>query len=137
MITKVKLSTSQLPLDATNNLLAPASVIIPVGSGLSLNGTTPLANTVEFDDTVDGNIAQNTTVFAKLKKAVGAVSAYLQMQVPLCIQGTTCGIYAGNGSPEGVVAAPPGSLYLNTAGGAATSLYVKQTGVGNTGWIGK
>jgi hypothetical protein len=47
------------------------------------------------------------------------------------------GIYIGSGSPEGVVAAGPGSLYLNKSGGAGTSLYVKQSGSGNTGWVGK
>lgn len=44
---------------------------------------------------------------------------------------------SGVGSPETVVTAPPGSLYSNTSGGAGTSLYVKESGVGNTGWIGK
>jgi hypothetical protein len=47
------------------------------------------------------------------------------------------GIYVGSGTPEGVVAADPGSLYLNKSGGAGTSLYVKQSGSGNTGWAGK
>jgi len=47
------------------------------------------------------------------------------------------GIYVGSGSPEGVVTADPGSLYLNKSGGAGTSLYVKQSGGGNTGWVGK
>lgn len=46
-------------------------------------------------------------------------------------------ITSGAGSPEGVVSAPPGSLYLNTSGGASTSLYVKQSGTGATGWAGK
>jgi hypothetical protein len=46
-------------------------------------------------------------------------------------------INVGTGSPEGVVTAPIGSLYLRTDGGAGTSLYVKQTGTGNTGWVGK
>lgn len=43
----------------------------------------------------------------------------------------------GTGSPEGVVTAPPGTLYLNDAGGAGTTLYVKESGAGNTGWVGK
>ena len=47
------------------------------------------------------------------------------------------GIYIGTGSPEGVVTAGPGSLYLNKSGGANTSLYVKESGGGNTGWVGK
>jgi hypothetical protein len=32
------------------------------------------------------------------------------------------------------VAAPPGSTFRNLNGGVGTSLYVKQTGTGNTGW---
>lgn len=44
---------------------------------------------------------------------------------------------SGNGTPEGVVTAPIGSLYSNTAGGALTTLYVKTSGVGNTGWTAK
>ncbi len=40
-------------------------------------------------------------------------------------------------SPEGAAVAPPGSLCVNTAGGAGTTLYVKESGVGNTGWVGK
>jgi hypothetical protein len=44
---------------------------------------------------------------------------------------------SGTGSPEGVVTAPPGSLYMNSSGGANTSLYVKESGIGNTGWVAK
>lgn len=42
----------------------------------------------------------------------------------------------GNGSPEGVIAATVGSFFSRFNGGAATSLYVKETGAaGNTGWV--
>jgi hypothetical protein len=44
---------------------------------------------------------------------------------------------SGAGSPEGVVTAPVGSLYSRSDGGVLTSLYVKQSGTGNTGWAGK
>ena len=47
------------------------------------------------------------------------------------------GIYVGSGSPESVVTADPGSLYLNKSGGTGTSLYVKQSGSSNTGWVAK
>lgn len=43
----------------------------------------------------------------------------------------------GTGSPEGAVAAPVGSLYTRLDGGANTSLYVKESGTGNTGWAAK
>jgi hypothetical protein len=48
-----------------------------------------------------------------------------------------CTILTGFGTPEGSVVANVGSIYMRTNGGAATSLYVKETGVGNTGWVGK
>lgn len=46
-------------------------------------------------------------------------------------------IRSGTGSPEGALTAPPGTLYLNTLGGANTTLYVKESGTGNTGWVAK
>ena len=43
----------------------------------------------------------------------------------------------GEGSPEGAVAAEVGTLYTRTDGGAGTTLYVKESGTGVTGWVGK
>lgn len=43
----------------------------------------------------------------------------------------------GSGSPESVVTAPVGAVYHRTDGGAGTSLYVKESGTGNTGWVAK
>lgn len=51
--------------------------------------------------------------------------------------GTVRGIYGGAGTPEGVVTASAGSLYLNQSGGAGTTLYIKESGAGNTGWVAK
>lgn len=44
---------------------------------------------------------------------------------------------SGVGTPEGAVAAPVGSLFTRTDGGAGTTLYVKQSGSGATGWVAK
>jgi hypothetical protein len=41
------------------------------------------------------------------------------------------------GSPEGAVVAKVGSLVTRTDGGATTTLYVKESGTGNTGWVAK
>lgn len=41
------------------------------------------------------------------------------------------------GSPEGSVTAGIGSVYYRTNGGASTTMYIKESGAGNTGWIGK
>lgn len=43
----------------------------------------------------------------------------------------------GSGTPEGAVTAPVGTTYHRTDGGAGTSLYVKESGAGNTGWVAK
>lgn len=44
--------------------------------------------------------------------------------------------YIVDGSPEGVIAAPPGAAAWNIQGGASTTLYVKESGTGDTGWVG-
>ena len=46
-------------------------------------------------------------------------------------------ISAGNGNPEGVVTSVAGGLYLRLDGGAQSTLYVKESGTGNTGWVAK
>lgn len=46
-------------------------------------------------------------------------------------------VLTGEGTPEGVVTATPGVLFLRTDGGAATTLYVKESGTSNTGWVAK
>lgn len=43
----------------------------------------------------------------------------------------------GIGSPEGVETAGIGALYVNKNGGVNTTLYVKTSGTGNTGWTAK
>ena len=44
---------------------------------------------------------------------------------------------AGAGSPEGVVTRGVGATWCRTDGGAGTTFYVKESGTGNTGWVGK
>ena len=46
-------------------------------------------------------------------------------------------VLRGTGSPESNVVASTGTLYLRSDGGAGTTLYVKESGTGNTGWIAK
>jgi hypothetical protein len=44
-------------------------------------------------------------------------------------------VMSGTGSPEGVVTGTPGTLYRNISGGAGITLYTKESGTGNTGWV--
>lgn len=41
------------------------------------------------------------------------------------------------GSPEGVVTADVGRLYVRSDGGIGSTLYVKESGSSNTGWAAK
>jgi len=43
----------------------------------------------------------------------------------------------GAATPEAAVTAPVGTLYVRTDGGTNTTLYVKEAGTGNTGWVAK
>jgi len=51
--------------------------------------------------------------------------------------GDTIRIYKGYATPESAVTAGIGSLYLRLDGGANTTLYVKESGTGATGWVAK
>lgn len=44
-------------------------------------------------------------------------------------------LWSGTGSPEGVVTAAVGSIYLQTDGLDGATLWLKTSGVGNTGWV--
>lgn len=46
-------------------------------------------------------------------------------------------IMIGSGDPSGVISAPIGSVYVNTQGGSATTLWVKESGTDSSGWVGK
>lgn len=49
----------------------------------------------------------------------------------------TPGDFVVTGTPEAKITAPVGSFARRTDGGAGTSIYVKESGTGNTGWVGK
>lgn len=65
-----------------------------------------------------------------MKKLVGIIQAYY-------INASSEYHKTGNGSPEGVLSAPVGTLYSRLDGGTLTTLYVKESGTGNTGWVAK
>lgn len=44
-------------------------------------------------------------------------------------------VFSGVGTPEASVSAGIGSLYMRTDGGTDTSVYRKESGSGNTGWV--
>lgn len=81
----------------------------------------------------------------KLTDRTSGHSFYLQtgtMTGPVMVKaatnsGTLIAAIHGIGSPETVVTANVGTMYINDLGGAGTTLYIKETGTGNTGWAAK
>lgn len=53
------------------------------------------------------------------------------------LYGAQSRLYVGSSSPESVVTATVGSIFINLSGGSSTTLYIKESGSGNTGWVGK
>lgn len=88
-------------------------------SVIGANAISPGNNTVQLGDSAC------TAVSAALKSTGGT----------LTLNATV--LRTGTGSPESVVTGSPGDIFLNTTGGAGTTLYVKQSGSAtNTGWVG-
>lgn len=63
---------------------------------------------------------------------------YKQLAAVNILPGAGTAIWtSGTGTPQGVVTAPVGSMFTRTDGGANTTLYIKESGAGNTGWVAK
>ena len=86
----------------------------------------------------DTQLYDSVSVKAVATSALGSVHATEKVSVGTpTTNGLVAALYSGAGTPEGVVTANVGSLFMRTDGGAGTSLYVKQSGTGNTGWAAK
>lgn len=106
------------------------------------DGATQRLNLTYFNNGVKGlvidNINSSGTGNAVEYKVAGTSKFVMDSAGKITkINGVSVTHTAGAGSPEGVVTAPVGSVYQRTDGGAATCLYVKETGAGNTGWVAK
>ncbi len=84
-------------------------------------------------------VAGDVVPFTNNARALGSVSFRWSQTYSVQFRpGAGSAIWtSGTGTPEGVVTAPVGSLFTRTDGGAGTTLYVKESGAGNTGWVGK
>lgn len=121
-------STARLQVSPATNQVA-----------LSIQGSTTNTMVVFFQNSASGSfplsVINNSTVGYPVASFSGA--ARTSPVLNLDSGGGTAGIFVGSGTPEAAVTAAVGSIYLRTNGGAATTLYVKESGSGNTGWIAK
>lgn len=74
----------------------------------------------------------------KTPEGVGELNRMLRVLFAISAgDGDMVKVYSGFGSPESNVKAGVGSVYMRKDGGANTSLYVKESGTGATGWQAK
>jgi len=52
------------------------------------------------------------------------------------VDGEKVKFVSGYGTPESNIQAEIGSVYLRLDGGAGTTMYLKESGTGDTGWAG-
>lgn len=121
-----------LQINGDLTTLLPGS--LKLAGGLAVSGANPIANSINVaaSGSTINLLASGTTV-ATWNSSTKAMNNY----GPIGVQNTNALIYAGNGDPQNNVTAQIGSLYLRTNGGANTTLYVKESGTGNTGWVAK
>jgi hypothetical protein len=119
----------------TGSSLAGATCTSNVMIGYNIQApTATTSNYLNIANVLLGSMAGTVPVFT-LQKPDGSAAALAVSQI---MPGAGAVIWtSGAGSPETVVTAPVGSLFTRTDGGAGTTLYVKESGSGNTGWIGK
>lgn len=94
----------------------------------------------------NGPVTDGAVTWTKTTVAVVKIDAnyFAYLQGNHWFLGSVVGFYHGGdaimqgaGAPEGIVPGPPGTLFLRTDGGTGTTMYVKETGVGGTGWVAK
>lgn len=103
-------------------------------AGVNIYGQLQFSN----DNAVDiGNVATNRP--RNLYVGTGVFAANLTASGTITATGiaTASNFKRGAGSPESVVTGIVGDIYTRTDGGAGTTLYVKESGTGNTGWAAK
>ncbi len=120
--------------DATTTVLGSSATTL-LSTNITLNASTALTlNSNGSVLTLKGN---NATAPIAFQDGFANTVARITNNGGYLFGTSDRGIYNGAGSPEGAITATAGALYLRTNGGTGTTLYVKETGTGNTGWVAK
>jgi hypothetical protein len=86
----------------------------------------------------DGTSAQNHNTGGKTYQMILTLTKAMWDAVRTDIAAASGGsalVFSGTGTPEGIVTAGVGAIFLRTNGSGDSTLYRKQTGSGNTGWV--
>ena len=128
-------TTGAQTLTGPKTLTSPI-VTDPVVSGTVTGGATYTAPTLT-GPTFTGSILGSAIWTSPGAIGTGTPNTFTGSTVTTtgCFVVVTPQLCSGTGSPEGVLAKPVGSQFVRTDGGTGTTLYVKESGVGNTGWV--
>ena len=143
LLTVEKTNSSQLAINSTNS--NGASFLIKEG-GSTVSGIGHFNGIAGLQLSGDGT-TEHVRVTSGGNMHAGTDNSYtlgLSLKRWSSVYGTQFHAGAGAtfwtsaaGTPEGAVTADIGSMFTRTDGGAGTTLYVKESGAGNTGWVAK
>lgn len=131
---------------ATAALAAANRIITAVTAGVSFTMSGTASASVTEDGTItggNGNTANVEVLDNQVRVEDGTAIPHFEGQASGGVQHTAfTGQSAimrgrGAGTPESAQQGGIGSQWARTDGGSATSLYVKESGTANTGWVGK
>lgn len=115
-------------LDGNNQSIVNLNGLSASGNIITTPGQTGPSNVVTQIDLSNNTLPSNNFLQSTNPAFVGAMTMF-SVGGPIITNSV--------GSPESAITAPVGSLCINTSGGSGTTLYVKESGTGNTGWVGK
>ena len=133
-IDSTSVTTAYSISDTSTNLISGTTTTLG-STNITLNASTALTlNSNGAAVTIKGNSASNPIVFQD-----GGTNQIARIANDGSYLFTTsnAGVFFGTGTPEGAKTAAVGSIFLRADGGTSTTLYVKQSGTGNTGWVAK
>lgn len=137
VIARVALGTKAAPTAVTTSTLMGGFAVRGYGSTQFTTGARAYMIAWAAENWTDAANGTYWTIATTPIGSAGAVERIRIMDNGHILLNSGPRIVTGAGTPEAAVTANVGSLFLRTDGGAGTTLYVKESGVGNTGWIGK
>ena len=117
-------------VDNTNLGIPPATTVTVKSGGGNASLLALSQAEIEFLGILSATVASGIV----LELGISFVADAVTVDSVLDKGDPTVGIFFTTGDPEGVFTAGIGSLALREDGGAGTSVYIKESGVGNTGW---
>jgi len=134
-----------LGFSTTGNAAFAQSISILATGSFSWTGRNALLAPSDSQYLFSNNSGTDVDIFLKLGVNTSAAAGIKRVGTALQIRLNDDSAFAsiqslydrvGSGTPEGAVSAPVGTTYHRTDGASGTSLYIKKSGTGNTGWVG-